>query len=177
MTRSIRTSTRIRRIRADEGLRLREIRLRALAEAPTAFGSTLAETEQVPDAAWHERAAAAASSEERSLFVAEADGRWLALAGGVIDDETPPGEVELVSMWVDPAARGLGLGRRLVEAVAQWARAGGATRLRLWVTQGNAPAIVLYERCGFRMAGETSPHGWHPTLRELLMLRPLAPRP
>src|SRR5689334_14527241 len=126
----------IRRIRADEGMRLREIRLRALAEAPTAFGSMLAESEQVPEAAWQERAGAAATGAQRRLFVAEDGERWLGLAGGVIDDETPPGEVELVSMWVDPAARGSGLGRQLVDAVADWARAGGATRLRLWVTEG-----------------------------------------
>ncbi|SRR5579883_1136258 len=169
------TDVQIRRIRADEGMRLREIRLRALAEAPTAFGSTLAEGEQLPEAAWRERASAAAAGRQRSLFVAEDGERWLGLSGGVIDEGTPPGEVELVSMWVDPAARGLGLGRRLVEAVAEWAREGGATRLRLWVTEGNAPAIALYARCGFVMTGETLPHGWHPTLRELLMTRPLAP--
>ncbi len=171
------TDIQIRRIRADEGLRLREIRLRALAEAPMAFGSTLSETERLPDAAWQERASAAAAGQQRSLFVAEDGDRWLGLAGGVIDDETPPGEFELVSMWVDPAARGSGLGRRLVDAVAEWARAGGATRLRLWVTEGNAPAIALYARCGFSMTGETLPHGWHPTLRELLMTRPLTPDP
>lgn len=154
---------------------MRAIRLRALTEAPTAFGSTLTETERVPDAAWQERAGAAAAGGQRSLFVAEDGDRWLGLAGGVIDEETPPGEVELVSMWVDPAARGSGLGRRLVEAVADWARAGGATRLRLWVTEGNAPAIALYQRCGFATTGEALPHGWHPTLRELLMTRALAP--
>ncbi|HEY7294156.1 MAG TPA: GNAT family N-acetyltransferase [Dehalococcoidia bacterium] len=167
----------IRRLRADEGPRLREIRLRALAEAPTAFGSTLAEAEQRPDAAWRERAGAAATGAHSVLFVAEEDGRWLGLAGGLIDGETPPGEVELVSMWVDPVARGRGIGRELIEAVLSWARAGGAVRVRLWVTEGNAPAITLYRRCGFSLTSETTPHGWHPDLRELLMQRPLAPDP
>src|SRR5262245_23901545 len=47
----------IRRIRADEGLRLRALRLRALADAPQAFGSTLAREHAFVDSTWHERAA------------------------------------------------------------------------------------------------------------------------
>jgi len=165
----------IRRILAHEGMRLREIRLRALAEAPTAFGSTLAETEQRPDAVWSKRASGAAAGNIDALFVAEDGGRWLGLAGGVVDEETPPGEVELASMWVDPAVRGRGLGQQLIEAVVAWARAGGAGQLRLWVTVGNAPAIALYERHGFAFSGDTAPHPSNPALREALMLRPLPP--
>ncbi len=165
----------IRRILPGEGPRLREIRLRALAEAPTAFGDTLAAAEQRPDTVWHERAGAAATGKCTALFVAEDGERWLGLAGGVVDEETPPGEVELVSMWVAPAVRGSGLGRRLIAAVAAWARAAGATQIRLWVTEGNAPAIALYQRAGFVFNGETAPHPSNAALREALMLWPLPP--
>jgi len=52
----------IRRIRADEGLRLKALRLRALADSPMAFGSTLAREQAYPDALWHERAATGAGA-------------------------------------------------------------------------------------------------------------------
>jgi hypothetical protein len=51
----------IRRIRADEGPRLRALRLRALAEAPMAFGSTLAHEQGFPDDIWRERAVGAST--------------------------------------------------------------------------------------------------------------------
>lgn len=52
---------------------------------------------------------------------------------------------ELVGMWVAPARRGLGIGHRLVEAVA----AGATGPLSLRVMADNASAIGFYERCGF----------------------------
>src|SRR4029077_7858571 len=47
-------SWKIRRIRPDEGLRA--LRLHALADAPEAFGLTLAREEAFPEEVWHERA-------------------------------------------------------------------------------------------------------------------------
>src|SRR5262249_59106486 len=58
-------AVKVRRIRADEGLALRALRLRALADAPTAFGSTLAREEAFPADGWHERAAGGAAGADR----------------------------------------------------------------------------------------------------------------
>lgn len=160
----------VRRIRADEWPRLREIRLRALADAPTAFGDTVAAASGRPDEAWRVRAAANALGEESVLFVAEQDGRWLGLAGGLFAEEAP-GVVELVSMWLEPAARGRGVAARLVDAVTDWARGRGADHLRLWVTEGNEAAIGLYLRSGFTFTGELAPLPSHPELREAQMAR------
>ncbi len=52
----------------------------------------------------------------------------------------------LQDLFVDPAVRGTGGGRMLIEAVAEAARARGAARL-YWTTQdGNATARLLYDR-------------------------------
>ena len=72
----------IRRIRADEGLRLRALRLHALAETPLAFGSTLGLEQGFPDETWHERAAGASVGCDRATFIAERDGQWLVPAVG-----------------------------------------------------------------------------------------------
>ena len=52
----------------------------------------------------------------------------------------------LQDLYVDPAARGIGAGRALIEAVAAAARSAGAERL-YWTTQdGNTTARQLYDR-------------------------------
>jgi GNAT superfamily N-acetyltransferase len=76
-------------------------------------------------------------------------------------------------MFVDAAERGRHVGTALVEAVTGWARARGDTRLSLWVTATNTPAISLYERCGFEATGESRPVGHTPALTELHMVRNL----
>jgi ribosomal-protein-alanine N-acetyltransferase len=62
-------------------------------------------------------------------------------------------EAEILSLGVLPEARDKGLGRRLVEAVADKARALGARTLYLEVAEDNAAARQLYARLGFADAG------------------------
>jgi GNAT superfamily N-acetyltransferase len=164
----------IRQIRADEGFRLREIRLRALAEAPMAFGSTLAREQLFPEPIWHERATAGAAGSDRATFVAEEAGRWVGLATGVAHHpEGPDHSPMLIGMFVDSTQRGRGVGAALVERVAEWAGTLAAPHLYLWATSTNRPAIALYERCGFRHTGEGRPLEHTPSLREVLMKRGL----
>ena len=165
---------RIRRIRADEGPRLRALRLRALAEAPMAFGSTLAHEQGFADDAWRERAVGASVGCDRATFIAERDNQWVGLATGLAhpDDRENVGP-RLIGMFVDSTARRLGVGGALIEAVAAWARACGAAHLTLWVTSGNDPAVALYQRCGFRSTGVTRPLAHTPSLAECEMIRDL----
>jgi GNAT superfamily N-acetyltransferase len=166
----------LRRIRSDEGLKLRSLRLRALADAPMAFGSTLTREEAFPENVWHERAAGGASGADRVTFIVERDGEWRALASGIAKNPNNPADPGpfLVGMFVDAAERGHGLGAALVEAVATWARARGATRLYLWVTSTNTQAIALYSRCGFRRTGDTQPLPHFPSVTEFQMVRDLS---
>jgi GNAT superfamily N-acetyltransferase len=164
-----------RRIRADEGLRLQALRLRALADAPTAFGSNLAREQAFPESAWRERAAGGASGAERAIFVAEEAGRWVGMATGVAHhQEGPEHSPMLIGMFVDSTQRGRGVGAALVERVTEWARTLPAERLYLWATSTNRPAIALYLKCGFRHTGEARPLDHTPSLREVLMVRSLA---
>lgn len=59
---------------------------------------------------------------------------------------TPGDYCYLQDLFVDDSARGLGLGRALIEAVYEKAKAAGASRVH-WLTQnGNAQARVLYDQ-------------------------------
>ena len=54
-------------------------------------------------------------------------------------------------MTIDALTPGAGVGGRLLDAVATAARAAGAVRLRVMTTNGNLPALRLYQRTGFRL--------------------------
>ncbi|MDI6103691.1 GNAT family N-acetyltransferase [Actinoplanes sp. NEAU-A12] len=123
----------------------RTLRLAALAEAPYAFGSRLADWQGENDRAerWRDRLELPGSYNVVALL----DDQPVGMASGVPVDE--PGVVELFSMWVSPTARGRGVGDRLVQAVEQWAGQRQAKVLRLSVMRGNEAAERLYQRCGF----------------------------
>ncbi|WP_231104780.1 GNAT family N-acetyltransferase [Haloechinothrix halophila] len=59
------------------------------------------------------------------------------------------GDCELKRMYVDPAARGRGVGRELVAAAEQAAREFGATTLKLDTRADLVEARTLYVSCGF----------------------------
>ncbi|MDR3032872.1 MAG: GNAT family N-acetyltransferase [Kitasatospora sp.] len=129
----------------------RELRLGALAEAPYAFGSRLADWQGDGDREqrWRDRLGIPGSYN----VIAVLDGQPVGMASG-IRAEADDGTAELISMWVSPAARGRGVGDRLVRAVEDWARQAGAGVLTLAVTDGNDNAIALYRRSGFADTGE-----------------------
>lgn len=58
-----------------------------------------------------------------------------------------------VSLLVARAWRGKGVGRGLMTALLDWAAEGPVERVSLWVLAGNEPAIALYTRLGFVVAG------------------------
>ncbi len=62
----------------------------------------------------------------------------------------------LYSLATDPAARGRGIGRTLLDAAIDAARQRGCHVLRLEVRTDNHAAIALYERAGFYRSGRYS---------------------
>ena len=163
----------IRRVTPGEGELLRRVRLRALADSPEAFGSTLADEAELPAQEWTWRANVGAAGEEQIVFLAfDEAGEPLGMAGGRWygeDGET----VALWGMWVEPGARGGGLAQRLVGAIVEWATAQRARRLRLGVMVDCARAVAFYDRCGFAPTGVRRPLQRDPARAWVEMSRPL----
>ncbi len=133
----------------------RDLRLAALADSPDAFLSTLAEESGKSDEVWTDVVAATAAHQRGNLWVAEWEGEPAGMGFGRLDPELLL--LTIAAMWVDPFARGKGLGMELLEAMMDWGRDLGAERAELWVTDGNTPAERLYERAGFSPIGTPAP--------------------
>jgi GNAT superfamily N-acetyltransferase len=67
-----------------------------------------------------------------------------------------PGPLHVVAMWVDPSARGRGVGPQVLDVIRGWAQERGLG-LHLDVHTGNAGARRSYERYGFVATGELRP--------------------
>ena len=149
------TDFEIRALTVEDWRDYRALRLAALADAPYAFGSTLAREQPFEDDRWRQRLS---SGVTLCAFVdSEASGLAGGLRPGVYGDDAHPEAAYLVQMWVHPSSRGRGIGAALVERVIEWARAQGYPELRLTVSEGNDNAERLYTRLGFVRTGDVLP--------------------
>ncbi|HEX6945234.1 MAG TPA: GNAT family N-acetyltransferase [Casimicrobiaceae bacterium] len=163
----------IRALGAGDFAAYRQVRLRALAEHPEAFTSSVEEEDSAAGDA--RLARRLAGSADRMLGAFEAD----ALVGTIGLSVDPRAKVRhrglVVGMYVVPEQCGRGVGRALVEAQIAQARTAGLSGLHLTVTAGNDAARRLYERAGFAVVGR-DPDAMRITgvsYDKLIMYRPL----
>ncbi|WP_042427145.1 GNAT family N-acetyltransferase [Streptacidiphilus anmyonensis] len=158
---------RVRRIEAGEWRELRALRLEALTDTPTAFSTSRAADEALPDGAWQAQAAAAATGASTALFVAVGrDGSWLGMAGAAPVPDVPD-HAHVYSVYVTPAHRGRsGPAADLVTAAVGFARARiDVGHLTLGVHEANARAQSFYHRLGFVPTGLEVPYPLDPAER------------
>ena len=148
----------------------RDLRLEALADAPSAFGETLARASERTEVEW------------RSWWGGEGAGpRFI----GMVDD-APGGmcaicfpedhgrEPLLISMWTSPNARGRGVGRAMLDACVGYCEQAGHPRFLLGVVEDNLPARRLYEGYGFVDTGRSEPLFSDPSKLVLWMAKQLS---
>ncbi len=158
-------------ITSDNALVFKELRLRALQDVPTAFSSTYAKESELPDEEWLRRSVRW-GSDGCIGYLAYEQGTPCGLVACYAEEHNVS-RAHVISMWVDPAFRRVGVGNALIEALSAWARARRLKEMKLMVTSVNQNAIQFYERVGFRMSGITGPYPNDPAITEYEMLLPL----
>jgi DNA-binding MarR family transcriptional regulator/GNAT superfamily N-acetyltransferase len=95
----------------------------------------------------------------KTLWIAERNG---AIAGSIfaMPSEGRPGTAQLRMLYVEPEARGLGIGRILVDQCVRFARDNGYERVRLWTQSMLVPARKIYAAAGFQCVDSTPHHSF-----------------
>lgn len=91
-------------------------------------------------------------------WIAELDGRMVGSIFLMAGEESEVGKLRL--LYVEPDARGLGVGKMLVAACIQRARVVGYDRLELWTNSVLGAARHIYQRAGFELVKEESHHSF-----------------
>lgn len=160
---------RLERITSQNAMVFKAVRLRALQDTPSAFGSTYTRESQFNDAEWIKRAAN--MNGERSIgFIAMDAGTPCGIAACFLD-QADATQGHLVSMWTAPTHRQQGVGRLLVNEILEWTRQHEVRTMRLMVVCNNERAVRFYERLGFTRTGHTEPYPNDPALIEYEMSR------
>ncbi|WP_146841122.1 GNAT family N-acetyltransferase [Cellulomonas composti] len=139
----------ITRAGEDDWTQVREARLRALREDPTAFGSSIAREERFKESHWRMRVRTVPT-----WLAIDDDGIVRGLVSMLQEPGSPVDDRHIVSLWVAPESRRIGVGWNLLDAAKRAARAEGVRTMSLWLVDGNNAAGDLYVRSGFTRTGE-----------------------
>ena len=92
------------------------------------------------------------SNETAVAFVAELNGNVIGMLTAQTNISTAEGGIAAVleDMIIDKNLRGQGIGKQLMQAMEQWAKEKGITRLQLLADKTNSPALAYYNKLGWK---------------------------
>ncbi len=141
----------------DQWRSFRDIRLEALQTDPKAFGGGYEEEALKSESEWRDWM--------QNMWFASVNEQIVGMIGLLHEKEPIKKNVaRVISFWVKPSFRGQGIGKKLVQALQEYAAANGLEQLNLYVSPSQDAAIKLYESMTFKhnphIADKENPD-WH----------------
>ncbi len=139
----------IRQLGSDEAAKYHQLRLQALKDSPEVFSRSYDMTAQMSDEL------IAKNFRDKTVFGAFDGEKLVAKVGFKVDHSAKKNHIaHLFGLYVSPAYRGKGLGRRLMEAtIEQVSNRNDLEILELKVYADNVAAVALYMSLGFEVFG------------------------
>lgn len=134
---------------------LKQVRLAALLDTPTAFGVSYQTAAGYDSEQWKLRA----SSTGTEFWLAFDQGKTVGMIGATVSGSK---RFNVIGMWVEPAARGSGVAKKLLDTVKTRAIAKGFSDVYLDVSPENIRAAHFYLKQGFVFLDEWEALESHP---------------
>lgn len=135
-----------------ESLLCKNLRLRALQDAPLAFAETYEAAVSQDERYWQLVYESLVAPSAQRMFIARSQGLEVGSVYALLDqNDSSVGRVG--GMWIDSGYRQKGFGEGLFESVKVWAKDLGFEQIRLWVEDNEHGAKKFYSRLGFRATG------------------------
>jgi RimJ/RimL family protein N-acetyltransferase len=132
----------------------KDLRLEALREHPTAFGTDYDQDRQDADSVWAERLQKAIDQPTGAIVLADAEGELAGMMGVYRDLGTKVRHKAVIwGVYVRPKYRGRNLTCQMMDQILDWCRSKEVCGVRLTVMTDNLRAIRCYQRCGFTVYG------------------------
>ena len=142
----------IRPFQESEAVLLKEVRLNALQDSPSAFASKYVDQKALPDDYWLDIVLCRGKYEHSKSFLAEDGGKTIAMTACFPETKT---KYRIIAMWVSPQSRSAGIGTLMLSYAEAWAQSEGANELLVAVFSDNPQALKFYLSYGFvNLSGE-----------------------
>jgi len=154
----------------------RELRLEALHNHPEVYSSDYEKALSQPMSYWQERLRNGGTGDVAQMYFARHEEELVGMCGIFrVDAPRTRHSATIVSLYVRPVWRGLDIADGLIAVCLDWARSHDIRIVKLAVITTNAPAIRVYERCGFQPYGSEPQAIYYNGIYydELLMARPV----
>ncbi|MCP4599918.1 MAG: GNAT family N-acetyltransferase [Proteobacteria bacterium] len=133
---------------------IRDVMLEMLADAPHAFGETLAKAKARDVNEWKHMTGQLTNTPDSCVYIAtDHQGVCAFVLADTGFPQLPPGAVLAARLWVTPRRRGMGLGRKLMDVVSCWAKEQGMDQIYVGITDTNLDVVKFYEHLGYRDTG------------------------
>ena len=130
-------------LKKDEASLCKELRLRALKDAPSAFAETYEQAIELDNSYWESIANSMVEPNTQRMFIAKDSDKYI---GSVyaLTDQTNATIGRLGGMWVDSLYRNKGIGKILFNSHRDWAKRLNIKFIKLWVENSESGACLLY---------------------------------